>query len=95
MELKDHNVSQETKQHFEELKTNYPELFSFSNEDNGCTQLVTMDIDTGGPSTSVPKTIHPSSQTLYLGSTGNRDIRTGWTHQEEHQPMDQSYHHYT
>ena len=47
MELKDHNVSAETKQQFEELKAKYPEEFSLNNEDIGCTQLVTMDIDTG------------------------------------------------
>ena len=47
MELKDHNASKETKQHFEELKAKYPEVFSINNEVIGCTQLVTMDIDTG------------------------------------------------
>ena len=47
VELKDHNASKETKQQFEELKAKYPEVFSINNEDIGCTQLVTMDIDTG------------------------------------------------
>ena len=47
MELKDHNASDETKQWFEELKAKYLEVFSLNNEDIGCTQLVTMDIDTG------------------------------------------------
>ena len=47
MELKDHNVSKKTKQWFEELKAKYPEVFSLNNEDIGCTQWVTMDIDTG------------------------------------------------
>ena len=47
MELKDHNASKETKQQFEELKAKYPEVFSINNEDIGCTQLVTMDIDMG------------------------------------------------
>ena len=45
--IKDHNVSAETKQQFEELKAKYPEVFSLNNEDIGQTQLVTMDIDTG------------------------------------------------
>ena len=39
VELKDHNVSAETKQQFEELKTKYPEVFSLNNEDTGHTQL--------------------------------------------------------
>ena len=47
VELKDHDASEETKQQFEELKTKFPEVFSLNNEDMGCTQLVTMDIDTG------------------------------------------------
>ena len=47
MELKDHDVSEETKQWFEELKAKYPEVFSLNNEDIGQTQLVNMDIDTG------------------------------------------------
>ena len=46
MELKDQNISEETKK-FEELKEKYPKVFSLKNEDIGCTQLVTMDIDMG------------------------------------------------
>ena len=47
VELKDENISEETKMKFEELKEEYPKVFSLNNEDIGCTQLVTMDIDTG------------------------------------------------
>ena len=47
VELKDHNASAETKQQLEELKAKYPEVFSLNNEDIVCTQLITMDIDTG------------------------------------------------
>ena len=47
IELKDHNVSADNKQQFEELNAKYPEVFSLNNEDIGHTQLVTMDIDTG------------------------------------------------
>ena len=46
MELKDQNISEEKKK-FEELKEKYPKVFSLNNEDIGCTQLVTMDIDMG------------------------------------------------
>ena len=71
MELMDHNVSEETRQWFEELKAKYPEVFSLNNEDIGHTQLVTMDIDTGDSPTSVSKTIYPPRQTLFLGTTGD------------------------
>ena len=47
MELKDQNISEETKKKFEELKEKYPKVFSLNNEDIGHTQLVTMDINTG------------------------------------------------
>ena len=45
MELKDQNISEETKKKFEELKEKYPKVFPLNNEDIG--QLVTMDFDMG------------------------------------------------
>ena len=47
VELKDQSISEDTKRKFKELKEQYPKVFSLGNEDIGCTQLVTMDIDTG------------------------------------------------
>ena len=47
MELKDQSISEDTKRRFEELKEQYPKVFSLNNEHIGCTQLVTMDIDMG------------------------------------------------
>ena len=47
MELKDQSISEDTKRKFKELKEQFPKVFSLSNEDIGCTQLVTMDIDMG------------------------------------------------
>ena len=47
MELKDQNISEDTKRRFKELKEQYLKVFSLNNEDIGCTQLVTIDIDTG------------------------------------------------
>ena len=47
VELKDQNVSEETKLKFEELKEQFPKVFSLNNEDIECTQLVTVDVDTG------------------------------------------------
>ena len=35
------------KMKFEEVKEKYPKVFSLNNKDIGCTELVTMDIDTG------------------------------------------------
>ena len=35
------------------------------------------------------KTVYPSPQALFLGSTGDRDSTTAWSHQEKHQSMGQ------
>ena len=47
VELKDQSISEDTKRKFKELKEQYQKVFSLSNEDIGCTQLVTIDIDMG------------------------------------------------
>ena len=46
VELKDHDISEDTRRKFKELKVQFPKVFSLNNEDIGHTQLVTMDIDT-------------------------------------------------
>ena len=59
VELKDHDATPETKQHFEDLCKDFPEVFSEHNEDIGRTNLITMDIDTGDspPSAKIPYTL--------------------------------------
>ena len=47
VELKDQEISKETKQRFEKLKGKYPKIFSANSEDIGQTNLVTMHVDTG------------------------------------------------
>ena len=47
VELKDQEISQETRERFEELKGKYPKVFSINSQDIGCTNLVTMHVDTG------------------------------------------------
>ena len=47
VELKDQEISKETKQRFEKLKGKYPKVFSVNSEDTGQTNLVTMHVDTG------------------------------------------------
>ena len=48
MELRDQDVQEATRQEFEKLKEDFPEVFSLNNQDIGHTQLVTMHVDTGG-----------------------------------------------
>ena len=59
VELKDHDATPETKQRFEDLCKDFPEVFSEHNEDIGRTNLITMDIDTGDspPSAKKPYTL--------------------------------------
>ena len=47
VELKDQKISQETNDKFEKLKQQYPEVFSLSSQDIGCTNLVTMHVNMG------------------------------------------------
>ena len=47
VELKDQEISNETKQRFEKLKGKYPKVFSVSSEDIGQTNLITMHVDMG------------------------------------------------
>ena len=47
VELKDQEISEQTKQKFKKLKGKYPKVFSTSSEDIGQTNLVTMHVDTG------------------------------------------------
>ena len=47
VELKDQEISWETKERFEKLKEKYPNVFSVSSQDIGCTNLVTMHVGTG------------------------------------------------
>ena len=59
VELKDHNASAYMKQQFEELCSQFPEVFSTNNKDIGHTNLITMDINTGDspPSAKKPYTL--------------------------------------
>ena len=47
VELKDQEITQETRERFEKLKGKYPKVFSVSSQDIGQTNLVTMHVDTG------------------------------------------------
>ena len=47
VELKDQEISQETRERFEKLKGKYPKVFLVSSQDIGRTNLVTMHVDTG------------------------------------------------
>ena len=47
VELKDQEITQETKERFEKLKDMYPKVFSANSQDIGHTNLVIMHVDTG------------------------------------------------
>ena len=47
VELKDQEITKETRERFEKLKGKYPKVFSINSEDIGQTNLVTMHVDTG------------------------------------------------
>ena len=47
VELKDQEITQETRERLEKLKGKYPKVLSANSQDIGCTNLVTMHVDTG------------------------------------------------
>ena len=47
VELKDQEITQETRESFEKLKGKYPKVFLTNSQDIGQTNLVTMHVDTG------------------------------------------------
>ena len=47
VELKDQEITKETRERFEKLMGKYPKVFSMNSEDIGRTNLVTMHVDTG------------------------------------------------
>ena len=47
VELRDQEISQETRERFEKLKEKYPKVFSINSQDIGHTNLVTMHVDMG------------------------------------------------
>ena len=76
VELKDQEISQETRERFEKLKVKYPKVFSVSSQDIGHTNLVTMHVDTGDNPQYAKNHIH------YLSS-----ITAGFNRRSRHWSM--------
>ena len=76
-------MPEETKREFKKLKADYPEVFSLNNQDIGCTQLVTMHVDTGDSPPICQKPYTLPLKTLQLGTTRGRDPRESRYHQKE------------
>ena len=79
-----------TRQEFEKLKEDFPEVFSLNNQDIGHTQLVTMHVNTGDSPPHLSKTLYFTFKALQLGTTRDRDSRASRHHQKEPQSMGQS-----
>ena len=81
VELKDQDISQETRERFKQLKKNHTKVFSVRSQDIGCTNLVTMHVDTGDNS--------PICQKPYTLALKHYSWVQCGSHQKEHQPLDQ------
>ena len=64
VELKDQEISQDTRDRFVKLKEIYPKVFSLSSQDIGYTNLVTMHVDTGDSPLSVKNHTHCPLSTI-------------------------------
>ena len=79
VELKDQEITQETRERFEKLKDKYPKVFSVNSQDIGHTNLVTMHVDTGDNLQYAKNHIH------YLSS-----ITAGFNRKSRHWSMRES-----
>ena len=92
VELKDQNISQETKGRFVKLKQQYPEVFLLSSQDIGHTNLVTMHVDMGDSSPICQK---PYTLPLKHYSWVQQEIKTlecAGVIRKKHQPLGQPNH---
>ena len=67
VELKDQEISQETKERFEKLKEKYQKVFSVSSQDIGHTNLVTIHVDTGDNPPPYVKNLTPCLLSITAG----------------------------
>ena len=86
VELKDAEVSEETLERFEKLCEDQQDAFSKNNRDIGKTQLIEMEIDTGG---SVPLAQSPYTLPLKHYDWVRKEIET----LEKAGIIERSYHH--
>ena len=73
VELKDQDISQETRDRFDRLKEKYHEVFSLNSQDIGHTNLVTMHVDMGD---SPPISLKPYTLPLKHNSWVQQEIKT-------------------
>ena len=88
VELKDQDISEETRDRFEILKKKYPEVFSLSSKDIVHTNLVTMHVDMGD---SLPFVKNHTHYLLNITAGFNKKLRH-WNMQgssKKHQPLGQ------
>ena len=85
--LEDKNISPKTQAAFDKLCEKYDDIISKNSGDIGKTMLVEMEIDTGNHPPNSIKTLHPTVETLQIGTEGNRNTGKSRNNREKHLTM--------
>ena len=85
--LEDKNISPKTQEAFDKLCKKYDDIISKNSGDIRKTMLVEMEIDTGNHPPPHIKTIHPTTQTLRMGTKRNRNSRKSRNNRKKHLTM--------
>ena len=80
VELRDQDVLEKTKQEFDKLKEDCPEVFSLNNQDIGPYTISYHACRHWGLTPHLSKTLHFTFKTLQLGTTGGQDPRASRHH---------------
>ena len=86
VELQDANITNEQKQAFKDLCTEFKDIFSTDSGDIGKTPLLEVEIDTGHH-TNHPKTLHSSFETYRMGTETVRNPRESWSNSKKCFPL--------
>ena len=68
VELQDAEITEVQQNAFKELCNEFRDIFSIDSSDIGKTPLLEMEIDTGDSPPIIPKTLHSSFETCYMGT---------------------------
>ena len=83
VELQDADITEAQQNAFKELCNEFKDIFSIDSSDIGKTPLLEMEIDTGDSPPIIPKTLHPSFKTCYMGTERIGNFGESWSNSEK------------
>ena len=84
VELQNADISEEQRQAFRDLSTEFKDIFSTDSGDIGKTPLLEFEIDTGDSPPITVKSLHPSLEPYQMGTNRIENLRKGRCDSEKH-----------